>query len=330
MKQEAFIAQHQFQWAILERWLDIGGKTGNSPSIPPIPPDDIPRLYRQVCQHLALARERQYSALLMDRLNGLVLRAHQRMHGARAGLSMDGLNYIRSGFPRTIRAEWRLVGLAALLLLGPYGAMMTAVRLKPDAAFLMMAPSQLAGFEAMYSPDNKALGPARESDTDVAMFGFYIRNNIGLDFQCFATGLLLGLGSIFFLIYNGLMFGTVEGHLVNAGLARTFYGFVAGHSALELTAAIFAGAAGLKIGFAWLAPGRRSRLESLKTAARTAVRMMYGTAAMTLLAAFVEAFWSSKLDIPFALKLAFGGAMAALLLGYFLLAGRDSGDIHAG
>ena len=126
------------------------------------------------------------------------------------------------------------------------------------------------------------------------------------------------------------MYGTVEGHLVNAGLARTFYGFVVGHSALELTAAIFAGAAGLKIGFAWLAPGRRSRLESLKTAARTAVRMMYGTAAMTLMAAFVEAFWSSQVDVPFGLKLAFGGAMAALLLGYFLLAGRNPGHVDAG
>ncbi|MBL0209944.1 MAG: stage II sporulation protein M [Holophagaceae bacterium] len=330
MKQEAFIAQHQLQWETLERWLDAGGKKGDGPAAAPIPPDDIPRLYRQVCNHLALARERQYSALLMDRLNGLVLRAHQRLHGARAGLSMDGLNYIRSGFPRAIRAEWRLVALSALLMLGPYGAMMAAVRLKPDAAFLMMAPSQLAQFEAMYSPGNRALGPAREADTDVAMFGFYIRNNIGLDFQCFATGLLLGLGSIFFLVYNGLMFGTVEGHLVNAGLAHTFYGFVVGHSALELTAAIFAGAAGLKIGFAWLAPGRRPRLESLKEAARKAVRIMYGTAAMTLMAAFVEAFWSSQVDVPFGLKLAFGGAMAALLLAYFLLAGRGPGDVHAG
>jgi len=327
MKQEAFIAQHQFQWQTLERWLDASGNAEDGRAIPP---DDIPRLYRQVCQHLALARERQYSALLMDRLNNLVLRAHQRMHGARAGLSVAGLNYVRNEFPRIVRAEWRLVAFSALLMLGPYGAMMTAVRLKPDTAFLMMAPSQLAQFEAMYSPGNKSLGPAREADTDVAMFGFYIRNNIGLDFQCFATGLLLGLGSIFFLIYNGLMFGTVEGHLVNAGLARTFYGFVVGHSALELTAAIFAGAAGLKIGFAWLAPGRRSRLESLKTAARTAVRMMYGTAAMTLMAAFVEAFWSSQVDVPFGLKLAFGGAMAALLLGYFLLAGRNPGHVDAG
>lgn len=326
MKQEAFIAKHQIQWETLERWLDSVGKAADMPPAQSIPPDGIPRLYRQVCQHLALARERQYSVLLMDRLNGLVLRAHQRIHGARAGLSMDGLDYVRSGFPRAIRAEWRLVALSALLMLGPYAAMMIAVRLQPEAAFMMLPPSQLAGYEAMYQPENKAVGPAREADTDVAMFGFYIRNNIGLDFQCFATGLLLGLGSIFFLIYNGLMFGTVEGHLVNAGLARTFYGFVVGHSALELTAAIFAGAAGMKIGFAWLAPGRRSRLASLRSAAKTAVRMMYGTAAMTLMAAFVEAFWSSQMDIPFGLKLSFGGAVAALLLGYFLLAGRRAGD----
>ena len=100
------------------------------------------------------------------------------------------------------------------------------------------------------------------------MFGFYIRNNIGVAFQCFAGGLFAGLGSLFFLAYNGAFGGAVAGYLTERGLSSTFYSFVATHAAFELTAIVLSGAAGLKIGHALLAPGRRTRVQSLVIATR--------------------------------------------------------------
>ena len=91
------------------------------------------------------------------------------------------------------------------------------------------------------------------------MFGFYIRNNIGVAFQCFAGGLFAGLGTLFFLAYNGAFSGAIAGYLTERGLSSTFYSFVATHSAFELTAIVLSGAAGLRIGHALLAPGRRPR-----------------------------------------------------------------------
>ena len=41
------------------------------------------------------------------------------------------------------------------------------------------------------------------------MFGYYIRNNTGIGFQTFAGGLLLGLGTLFFLVFNGFYIGAV-------------------------------------------------------------------------------------------------------------------------
>lgn len=317
MKQEDFATRFEPQWRALEAWL-----TRPRGALDDL---DAPHLYRQVCAQLALARERGYSLALQDRLNGLVLRAHQRLHGAQARLQSAWLRYIRFDFPRLVRREWRLVLLSSLLLYGPYAAMGLWVRHRPEAAYLVMDPAELAQYEDMYRPDRDSIGPGREADTDVAMFGHYIRNNIGLDFQCFAWGLFLGIGTILFLLFNGLQFGTVEGHLVNAGLAKTFYGFVAGHSALELTGAVFAGVAGMKLGFAILAPGRRTRVEALKEAAKVSVRLMYGTAAMTLMAAFIEAFWSSNATILFPVKIAFGVFMALVVAAYFIFMGRGAG-----
>ena len=49
------------------------------------------------------------------------------------------------------------------------------------------------------------------------MFGFYIRHNIGIAFQCFAGGLFAGIGSLFYLIYNGAIIGAVAGYLTERG-----------------------------------------------------------------------------------------------------------------
>ena len=99
----------------------------------------------------------------------------------------------------------------------------------------------------------------RTADTDWAMFGYYIRHNIGLAFQCFAGGLFAGVGSLFFLAFNGAFFGALAGYLTERGLASTFYSFVVTHAAFELTAIVLSGAAGLRLGHALLAPGRFTR-----------------------------------------------------------------------
>ena len=101
----------------------------------------------------------------------------------------------------------------------------------------------------MYDPANKRLG-MRESDTDVLMFGFYIWNNVRIGFQTFAGGMLAGVGSAWFLGANGVIIGAVAGYLTQAGFGETFWSFVSGHSALELSAIVLSGAAGFKLGLA--------------------------------------------------------------------------------
>ena len=112
--------------------------------------------------------------------------------------------------------------------------------------------------------------------TDWTMFGFYIRNNIGVAFQCFAGGLFTGLGTLFFLAYNGVFSGAVAGYLAQRGLSPTFFSFIATHSAFELTAIVLSGAAGLRIGHALIAPGRMRRREALVRATEETATLLYG------------------------------------------------------
>ncbi|MDR2625523.1 MAG: stage II sporulation protein M, partial [Zoogloeaceae bacterium] len=132
----------------------------------------------------------------------------------------------------------------------------------------------------MYAPETQRLGAlaSAAADGQLAMLMYYIGHNVQIDFQCFAGGILFGLGSVFYLVFNGLTLGMVAGHLTEVGYVNTFWGFVAGHSAPELIGAVLSGAAGLKIGYALIAPGRRRRREALTEAARDAVRLLYGAA----------------------------------------------------
>jgi len=145
---------------------------------------------------------------------------------------------------------------------------------------------------------------------------------VRIGFQTFAGGMLAGVGSAWFLGANGVIIGAVAGYLVHAGFGETFWSFVAGHSALELMAIVFSGAAGFRLGLAVIAPGNLSRKAALVAAAKPAVRMMYGAALMFLAAAFVEAFWSPLTEIPYDWKIGVGIGAWVVLLAYFLLAGR--------
>ncbi len=154
----------------------------------------------------------------------------------------------------------------------------------------------VARLESMYDPTNRKPGRDawRQSDTDFAMFGFYVMNNVGIAFRTFALGLVVGVGSLFILVFNGLMIGAAAGHLTTLGYGETFWPFVSGHAALELTAIAISGAAGLLLASALLAPGQRRRRDALRENAREAVKLVNGALIMLVLAALVEAFWSAE------------------------------------
>ena len=314
MRQVPFEAAHAKEWQEFDLFLENKSK-------PPFDPAEMPERYRRICYDLALAQDRRYSPGLVDRLNRLALRGHHLLYENRRRQTGRVVGFVLGGFPRLVRAEWRVVAAAGLLFFGPLALLIGALQLHPEFVHYLLAPEQIAQFHAMYDPANRRLG-MREADGSLQMFGYYIWNNVRIGFQTFAGGLLAGVGSIWFLAANGVVIGAVAGYLTQVGYTQTFWSFVAGHSSLELLAIAIAGAAGLRLGMAVISPGNVSRRAALVAAAKPAVRLMYGAAMMFLAAAFVEAFWSPITEFGFQTKIIVGVAGWALLLAYFLLAGR--------
>ncbi len=278
--------------------------------------------YRRLCHHLSLARSRGYSTGLVERLNHLMLKGHWLLYRHRRMRFGDLLVFLRQRFPQTVRDHWRLVLVASLLFYGAALVMALLVAFVPESLHYILDAQEVNSLEAMYDPAGEHYGRVREDATDVQMFGFYIRNNIGIGLQTVASGLLFGLGSVFFLVLNGLNLGAAAAHLQGIGFGEPFWTFVVAHGAFELTAITLAGAAGLHLGDALLAPGERSRRRALREHAVQIVPLLYGVVILLVVAAVIEAFWSSK-PLPVAWKYAVGAACWVAVGGYLLLCGRE-------
>lgn len=318
----AFEARYQGEWQELEGLLDRVLGREKSATNKSVPGERLAALYRRACEHLALARARAYPAYLLDRLERLTEDAHQVIYQQRELGANALIRLFTADFPAAVRAHARYVWLAAILLALPALAVGVLVYLRPELVLTVVDAQTAASFEEMYSSASEAVGRTRDAGGDWLMFGYYISNNIGIAFQCFGGGLFAGLGSIFFLVYNGAVFGAVAGYLTQRGLGPTFYSFVATHGAFELTAIVLSGAAGLRLGHALLGPGRRTRLQSLVHAARQAVVLVYGFTAMLMVAAAVEAFWSSASWLPHPLKYGVATVCWIAVLAYLSLQGR--------
>ncbi|MCP4429667.1 MAG: stage II sporulation protein M [Gammaproteobacteria bacterium] len=308
MKQQSFEQQHQQRWEDLESQLDKSNKNRDSAQ--------CAETYMAICQHLALAKQRLYDATLIERLNKLVMQLYRELYRYRSESRLNFYAFFVQDFPLALYRHRYFIALAILVSIVPGLVAGLWIYFDDTAIYSVLDSSSVRQIEDMYDPAARILGRERESETDIFMFGFYIQNNISVAFRCFAAGLLAGIGTLFVLFFNGLHIGSIAGHLTRLDYVDTFYPFVVTHGAFELTAIVFSGAAGFRLGYAVLQPGNYSRLDSIKLAGRESIPMIYGIILMLIIAAFIEAFWSSSTSLPISVKYTVGSICWLMVLLY--------------
>ncbi|HEY7371991.1 MAG TPA: stage II sporulation protein M [Polyangia bacterium] len=314
--QDEFVAARQQDWAELEQLLAAGK------GLRKLPPASIARaaaIYRAVSSDLMRAQAAGYSPDVIALLDGLAARAHNTLYSAPPYRLRAVWELIAADFPRTLRRYGRFFALAIALFVLPGVVGFTGAVKSRAFALRILSPPMVEQMEKAYA---EGFGKGREAGVDTAMAGFYVYNNVGIAFRCFATGVLFGLGSLFFLVYNGLVIGSVAGLVTAAGHGRNLLTFTCTHGAFELTAIVISATAGLVMGYALVDTRGRTRFGSLRAHARDVAYLVMGAALMLLVAAGIEAFWSPS-ALPERVK--WGGAVTAYLLVicYLALAGRD-------
>jgi uncharacterized membrane protein SpoIIM required for sporulation/uncharacterized RDD family membrane protein YckC len=317
--------QHALVAEGMPRWREFAGRLARArrrglAGLPEEEVSDFAARYRELTTDLArlttAARGREIDALLY--LNRLVASGHSLLYRERPVAARSVWRYITEVIPAEVRRSAFPIGLSALLMFGPGAIAYVAVVQHPDLAPRLLPAGMLE--RANEDVERGKNGEGYIHDPDIlrpVMATTIISNNVQVTYATFAGGILAGIGTVFFLVSNGISLGAALGLYQAKGILPLIVAFVAPHGVLELSAICIAGGGGLLLGSALLVPGALTRREALVVRGRRAITLIAAATLLLIPAGLLEGFVSPTGWWTLQEKLAVS-ALTAVLLALFL------------
>jgi uncharacterized membrane protein SpoIIM required for sporulation len=316
---QRFVAERQGDWAKLENLLSRA-QGGNLRYLSSDELEEIGTLYRLAASDLARARRDFPGDRVIAYLNKLVSSAYAVVYST-AGISFkDILRWYAVGFPRLFRATAGYYLLAVFIFFGTGLLSYLAVISNLGAAQVLL-DSTTYQYITSYGEQGKLWTEIPGVQRSYAA-ATIMTNNIQVAIIAFAGGMLLGLVTLFVLVYNGVQLGAIFGILSHYALAPKLLAFVSGHGVIELSVICLAGGAGFMLADAILRPGMLTRGEALRLAAQRAMQLLLGGASLLVVAGTIEGFVSPS-GLPDWVKFGTGLLTGILLYTYWIFAGRE-------
>ncbi|MFL7793661.1 MAG: stage II sporulation protein M [Anaerolineae bacterium] len=318
MRVDQFYESRQADWRALAQLLDRS-RGGGVQRFSHEEIERLSRLYRAVTSDLALAQRDFPGHKVTIYLNQLVARAHAVVYRGEPMAYNRLLRFATAGFPRAYRQASPFILAAALLFLLPALIAGVGAGWQPESARWLLPEQAQELIPDIEDQDLWTDIPVQERPYASS---FIMQNNIQVAFLAFGGGMLLGLYTVWIMVFNGLIIGGLTGLTAHYGVGFELWTFVIGHGIIELSTIFIAGGAGLMLGWAIIRPGLMSRRDALTVAARKAVRLVIGCVPLLVIAGVIEGFISPAEGIPWPVKWGIGLGSGLLLYAYLFLAGR--------
>ncbi|HVF74131.1 MAG TPA: stage II sporulation protein M [Acidimicrobiales bacterium] len=254
--------------------------------------DDVRRLgtlYRGAAADLAMARRSFRGDPVVARLETLVGSARGLVYASEP--TRESLwSFLSVRYWRRIRERPVPLLVSFALLFGPIALSSVWAHGDPSAAVALVPGDFHGGDGQAPAAGGTDLGLSSVERTAFSIEIFV--NNIRVTFMAFAGGISGGLLTAAALLFNGLIIGVVGGLAAEAGTTGPLLELIVPHGVLELSCIVVAGAAGLRMGWAVVDPGRRRRGAALLAEARPGAELVMGTALWLVLAGLVEGYIS--------------------------------------
>jgi uncharacterized membrane protein SpoIIM required for sporulation/uncharacterized RDD family membrane protein YckC len=291
---ERLVARKADRWQefqlLAERVTRSGLDTLSAAELP-----DFAARYREIAADLARARTYGADRLVLAQLERLVTAGHTALYRDKPQTWSRIWHFLARECPGAVLQSWRYIAISALVFFVPAGAGYALLRQRPELAAELIPDTMLERAEAGASRSQQRLGYVlTAADQRPVMATSIMTNNIKVAFVCFAGGVVLGVGSLVAVGFNGLELGAISGYFANVGMLGYLWTFVAGHGVLEISAICISGAAGLMLGLAIIAPGRLTRGDALALAGQRAMRLIGMVVIMLIIAGTIEGFVSSS------------------------------------
>jgi uncharacterized membrane protein SpoIIM required for sporulation len=299
---DAFVWAHEPTW---QRLAQLTGKRRLSGA----EVTELVDLYQRTGTHLSMVRSAAPDPVVVGRLTQLVAQARSRVTGTHAPMWHEVLTFFRVGFPAAVwraRYWWLAAGAGATVVAVLTGAWVAGTPGVQAAIGTPEAIRQLVeeDFEAYYSSD-AAAGFAAQVWT----------NNAWVSALVLVAGAFFVLPAVYVLAQNALNVGVVGGLMVANDRGDVFFGLIAPHGLLELTAVFVAAGAGMRVGWQWIDPGPRTRAVALAEEGRAAVGIALGLVVVLLVSGAIEAFVTPS-PLPTWARIGIGAAALAAFLAY--------------
>ena len=158
-------------------------------------------------------------------------------------------------------------------------------------------------------------------------------NNAWLTAIVIAVG-ILGVPVIYLLFQNVLNLAAIGAIMINHDRGALFFGLILPHGLLELTAVFVAGATGLRLFWAWIDPGPRTRGRAVAEEGRSAMAVALGLVVVLAASGAIEAFVTPS-PLPTWARVSIGVIAELAFIAYVFTVGRwawqrgGTGDVAA-
>ena len=274
--------------------------------------DELVRLYQAVATDLSTLRSTAPDAATVARLSDLLGRARSTIAGAHEPAWNDVTRFVALSLPAALyRIRWWTVAVTVgFVVLAVLAGLRVAT--DPDALAAMGTPSEREryaqdAFEQYYDPS--------------AGFAAMVwTNNAWIAAQCVGLG-ISGFVPLYVLVSNAVYVGATGGMMADEGRLDVFLSLIAPHGLLELTAVFVAGAAGLRLFWTWVDPGRRPRARALGEEGRALITVAIGLVGVLAVSGLIEGFLTGS-TLPWPVKITVGALALAGFWTYTLVLGR--------
>lgn len=318
MNVERWVAARQVYWQKLEDLLKQIDKRGLS-SLSREQLQSLGRLYRSAASDLSRARVMDLGPDITSYLNNLVVKGHNQVYQSPQNRWKDLWRFLWITFPANFRNNVVYVFVSFLIFALPMVGTFAMIVTDPKTAHLELNPGHaLVPDELFAYIEKKKLWTDGTAGESPAASSFIATNNIKVSLLAFVLGMTMGVGTLYLLLTNGMMIGSIFAACHLHGMAQRLAAFVAPHGVFELSAIFISGGAGLMLARGMLFPGEYRRSDSLKLMARESCILFLGCVPLLLIAGTIEGFISPRTDLPQEYKFAVSFATFVLLVLYLL------------
>lgn len=310
------------------RWEELETLTqGARGRVDRLAPDDVRRLgslYRQAAADLATARRRFPHDPVSERLDDLVRQSRPLVYGTVAERT-SVLFFVTTGYWRRVVERPRFLLLAVALLVGPALVVGAWSHANPARAAQVADVSPLTAGLGDGGGRNPDTDKVTELGSNAGFSAQIFTNNARVALMAFAGGLTAGVLTLVSLVFNSLILGLVFGLSIQAGRGVAVTRLVIPHGVLELSLIAASGAAGLRLGWAMLRPGHRTRTQALGAEARPCIELALGSAVLLVPCGLVEGFVTPR-GLTLGPAVAVGVGLGLLYWGLVVWRGLLSGE----